>query len=84
MNMIVRDSGMLVRGRFAAIANEYHHQQADVERRIGSMMRTGLITDVDEQKGLVRVGLGEDPVTGEIFKSPWIPVLESVASESGP
>lgn len=48
------------------------HRIEQLERRLENRKRTGLVTDVDAAKGVARVSIGEDPVTGEPMKSPWI------------
>lgn len=55
---------------------DLYRRIAELERRGANRKRTGLVTDVDEKKGLFRVDLGQDPVSGEPFKSPWLPAQE--------
>lgn len=60
------------------VIRDLYHRIAEVDRRMAGRKRTGLVTDVDEEKGLVRVALGDDPVDGKPFKTPWLPVHEAL------
>ena len=48
----------------------------ELERRFENRQRTGTIHEVDAEKGLARVKLGEDPETGEPYLSAWVPWKE--------
>lgn len=54
---------------------------AELERRAGDGMRTGVVSEVDATKGLARVELlGSDQ--GEPFKTGWIPWAEPSAGSN--
>jgi len=61
---------------FEGIIVDLYHRHQDLERRIEMRERTGTIAEVDAAKGLARVKISEDPVTGKPFLSPWIPWKE--------
>lgn len=44
---------------------------AEVERRADTMFRHGKVTDVDTEKQLARIEIGEQ--NGEVLKSAWVP-----------
>lgn len=52
------------------------HGQEELERRFENRERTGTIHEVDAEKGLARVKLGEDK-NGQPFLTPWIPWMET-------
>lgn len=52
------------------------HRVEEIERRIENRRRKGKVTEVDAEKGVARVELGKDPVTGQPYLSPAIPWLE--------
>lgn len=62
-----------MRTDLADIIADLFHRIADVERRMQSNRRTGTIAEVDPDKGIARVKLGEDPKTGKPYLSPWVP-----------
>lgn len=55
---------------------DLYGRHADLERKVANKDSLGLVTDVDEDAGRVRVALGTDPVTGVTFKGPWMEVQE--------
>ena len=55
---------------------DLYRRIAELERRLANKKRTGLIAEVDAEKGLARVRLSTDPQTGQPYLSPWIPWKE--------
>lgn len=53
------------------------HRIADIERRMQNRKRTGLVVQVDPERGLARVKLSTDEATGREFLTGWIPWKET-------
>ena len=52
---------------------------SELERRVGGQMRTGVVSEVDAEKGLARVELQSGETT---FKTGWIPWEEAAAGSN--
>jgi len=57
------------------IIADLYRRLADHERRTQNAKRTGTVHEIDEEKGLYRIKLGED-TDGDPFLTPWLPNQE--------
>lgn len=48
---------------------------AEIDRKVSGMMRSGVVTDVDTRKHLVRMEIGRD-ANGQPVKGPWVPYAQ--------
>jgi phage baseplate assembly protein gpV len=67
-----------MRNSDADIIADLYHRVAELERRVAHKKLTGKVTDVDGERGRVRIDLGRDD-DGNVVKSGWMPVQELAA-----
>ena len=54
-----------------------------LNRKVALARMPGKVIERDDDKGLVRLDLGEDPATGEMVKGPWVRVERPRAGSIG-